>query len=301
MSRRFGFCVALVLTCLIRLPHLLAQEASDSVRFNQPIPVTIRMSNNAIIKTMLVGIDQDGISTVSPQGRAVEYLFPKIRTVRSQDGSLFITPAKDDMAEVITRLSALNPAPASPNAAGPGVPGGAAMPGFGHGQPMPSQPGFNNGMSGAQMMAHAQAPSQPTYNPPPDMASTAHASMPPQFNNYSPPPSGMPHSQMSQPPQMSMPGMGPHQQMNSNMGPPNMSQQMVMQYECTKCHYKFTSTTEVKAGHRCTNCGIIWGEIQDQSGRTISSSPAAKIGGGFGFLAVVIGIIVAIVRKVQSA
>ena len=113
------------------------------------------------------------------------------------------------------------------------------------------------------------------------------------------------HSQMPPSSPMSMPGMNAHNQMNNNMGRPSMGptmgQQMVWQYECTKCHFKFTSPTEVKAGHRCTKCGIVWGEIHDENGRTISSSPAAKIGGGVGIIALVISIIVAIVRKVQSS
>ena len=309
MSRRFGFCVAFLVSSLLAASQLVAQDApSDSVRFNQPIPVTIRMANNAVVQTMLVGIDQDGISTITPQGRAVEYAFPKVRTVRSKDGSLFFTPAKDDMPDIITRLGALNPSTPAPTGGIPGgtsFPGGATMPampamrpqpGLGHAPAMPTQMGLNSGPSAPSMMAHSQPSSPSSYSPP---------SMQPQFSNPPPHPTGMPnmpmggHSQMPSP-NMSMPGMNGNNPMHSNMGAPNMGQQMVMQYECTKCHYKFTSPTEIKAGHRCTNCGVVWGEIKDENGRTLSSSPAARIGGGVGILVFVISVIVAIVRKVQS-
>jgi len=73
------------------------------------------------------------------------------------------------------------------------------------------------------------------------------------------------------------------------------------EYECSKCRHRFTSPVEIKAGHRCTKCGIVWGQVKDEHGNVMSSSPAARIGGGVGVVALIIGVIVAIVRKSQSA
>lgn len=303
MSTNLRFWAALLILCLISTLPLAAQEAStDSVRLSQPIPVTIRMTNNNIVKGMLVGMDQNGISIMNQQGRTVDFTYNKVRSFRNQDGSIFFTPAKDTAGDLIGRLNTLQPAQTG-NAGGPGA-ANSFTGGGGHGQMPPAftpPPPF-------QASAHNQSHA-PTYNPPPPTipsSSHSHSSYTPPPNPYTPPASHSshtPHTPYSPPPmhnpmhnQMppppSMPQMG--------QGPMNNQMQMVWEYTCTNCRHKFESATEVKAGHRCAKCGVVWGEIQDQSGRTISSSPAAKVGSGIGGLALIIGIIVAIVRKAQS-
>jgi len=83
---------------------------------------------------------------------------------------------------------------------------------------------------------------------------------------------------------------------------PNLpSQTLMYEYECSKCKHRVTSATEIKAGHKCASCGVIWGQVQDENGRVTSSTPAGRIGGGVGIVVTIIGIIAAIVKKSKSA
>ena len=339
MSSRLGITtVSLLLLALVGMADIVAQAqeaAANSYRFNQPIPVTIRKSNNSILQTLLVGINETGITVMSPQGRTVEHPNNSFRIVRSPDGSFSYSPGKDDVAELIQRLNQAQPANANPNGAGaaPAQPGAGGVPftvsgtqpqpGAAHSQPAGPGIGGNNAAAEmARMAAHAQAvnanppgsafplPTGPhsqtpfTTSPMPTMPMGTHAQMP-----GSTMPNTMPHSQASAPHNMNMPNMNPPNMNMPNMNMPNMNmpnmntapQQMVWEYQCGKCRHKFTSAVEIQAGHKCTKCGVVWGQVKDENGRVMSSSPAAKIGGGVGIVVVVIGIIAAIARKVNAA
>lgn len=334
MPFRRQLCLFLVLLgCLAGAFEAWAQDEvapADSYQFSQPIPVVIRMANNGVLQSMLVGIDAEGLSVITPQGRPLKYAPKKVRSVRSVDGSFFYAPAKDDLLEVIKRLNALQPSNANQAGANgvPGQPAAGVVPGTvagAHSQPMPTFPvagasaaGTNSATAAsAQMMAHAQAgATNPTYpattttypsTTTSAMPSSSHSAAP-YASTYTPPTSSM--GAHSQTPNMHTPstmahspaantGMSPHVGMNPGMG--MGPQTMGWQYECQKCHHTFTSSVEIKAGHRCVKCGVVWGQVKDEHGRVTSSSPAARIGGGVGAIVMVIGVIVAIVRKVQSA
>lgn len=322
--RHLGLFMVLI-GCMAGAFEARAQDETapaDSYQFNQPIPVVIRMANNGVVQTLLVGIDAEGLSVITPQGRQLKYAPKKVRSVRSVDGAFFYAPAKDDLLEVVKRLNALQPQ--NLNQAGVnGVPGQPAATGA-HAQPIPTFPGAganSAAATSAQMMAHAQAgaanptyPATTTYPTTTTYPSTTTSAMPssshsaaPYASTYTPPTSSMgAHSQMpnmhtssTTPPPASNMGMSPPMGMNPGMG--MGPQTMGWEYECQKCHHKFTSSVEIKAGHRCTKCGVVWGQVKDEHGRVTSSSPAARIGGGVGAIVMVIGVIVAIVRKVQAA
>lgn len=289
--------------------------SKDSFRFNQPIPVNIRKSNNAVIQMMLLGIDLKSISVMSPQGRTFEYANNTVRSVRSFDGSFFYAPNKDNPAEMISRLNQLQPANSNPAEAAAGQPAPASTAPFtvtgaqpsttaAHSQPMPAT-GFGNsgqGLNGGTAApAAAHSPASPTtaHTQAPFTTSGAHSQSPMPTTTTTMP--AMSHS-----PASPMPSTTPATSHGANPG--HFSPAMVPQtattmweYECSKCHHRFTSPTEIKAGHRCVKCGVVWGQVQDQNGRVMSSSPAARAGSAVGLIVVVAGIIAAIVRKVQSA
>ena len=334
MLFRLGLCLSTLMVLCLDGTAAEAQEAgANSFRFNQPIPVTIRRSNNSVVQTFLVGIDATNVTVANAQGRQIEYPNNTVRSVRSNDGSFFYSPAKDNLADVVQRLNQAQPATNAPGQPGiPGQPGATStvpftvsganpQPGAGHSQPgFPGNPQGNNNAAQnatnaamAQMMAHSQANAnrQPGSTSPPAYAPGAHSQAMPS-GSPSPMP-GMPmpmggHNQSSSP-APGMPGMpmGGHSQTPSmpNNPMPGMNtapqMQMQMEYECSKCKHRFTSPVEIKAGHKCAKCGVIWGQVQDQNGNVTSSSPGARIGGGVGIVVVVIGIIAAIVRKVNAS
>lgn len=314
-----------------------AQASTDSYRFQQPIPVTIRRTNNAVVQALLVGIDLNNITVMSPQGRTIEYPNSSVRSARSADGSFFYSPSKDKPSEMIARLNQMQPQNTNPGGAGgtgqagatagSNVPftvaggaggtgaaagaGGAAAAAGGHNQAMA---GFGQGNTGtanagaaaassAQMMAHAQAGTAGAHTP-----SAIPATAPTPFTtSHSQGSSFQPNTSSSTPPAMpmgahssTMPGTSPS---SSGMNSPMMPQQQTMgwEYECSKCHHRFTSSVEIKAGHKCVKCGVVWGQVRDENGRVTSSSPAARAGGAVGLIVVVVGIIAAIVRKSQAA
>ena len=332
MSRRVGLCLAALLLHLAGSADVgvQAQEAStNSFQFRQPVRVTLRMANNSVIQSTLVGIDENGISVMSQQGKRIEYANKAFKTLRSADGSIFYTPAKDSATDLIERLNQLQPAtPAGTGPGGipgqPGIPGSSVpftvtgaqpqtQPGSAHSQPGATNPfgGNNAGNPGnnpaAQMMAHAQA----------NMNSRPGSGFP------NTPPPNMSHSQspnnMQPNMQPNMPNMQPNMPMGGNMNPPSMpnmqhnmpnmqnnmagapGQATMWEYECSKCRHRFTSATEIQAGHRCAKCGVVWGQVQDQNGNVTSRTPASVIGTGIGVVVVVIGIISAIARKSQAA
>ncbi len=337
MSSRLGLCfTSLLLLALVGTADVaaVAQEpAANSFRFNQPIPVTIRKTNNSILTTLLVGIDEKGITVMTPQGKTIEHANSTFRIVRSPDGSFSYSPSKDNVAELIQRLNQAQPANSTPNDTGgaPAQPaaGGVpftvsgAQPQPGGAQPQPAgahaQPGsafpipFGGNNAGAnaannaaaemaRMTAHSQAmannANQPgSAFPTTPMPTTTHSQTP--FTT-SPMPT-MPMGSHSQMPPMTMPNTMPHSQMSAMPGMNTAPQQMMMEYECSKCRHRFTSAVEIQAGHKCAKCGVVWGQVKDENGRVMSTSPAAKIGGGVGLVVVVIGIIAAIVKKVNAA
>ena len=291
---------------------------ADSYTFNQSVPVNIRKSNKAIVQMMLLGIDLNGIRVMSPQGKAMEFANNTFISASSLDGSFFYSPTKSSPAEMIQRLNKLQPSrPANQN---PNVPGGA--PGF----PMPTAPGaagagpgvhnqvppgtnpaFTNTFPNTNPTAHAQPqpytqpnsafpnspmpttthsqPSPTTYptaTPMPTSPTASHAAMP-----------GMSHNMMpgSPPPSPTMP------QMQSPLVP-TMSVQY--QYVCSKCKEVNKLDGPVQAGHRCTHCKVVWNQVLDEKGKVVSSTPAAAVGGAFGGVALIIGIVVAIVRRAQA-
>ena len=114
MSSRLGRCfTSLLLLALIGTADVAAtaqEPAANSFRFNQPIPVTIRKTNNSILTTLLVGIDEKGITVMSPQGKTIEHANNTFRIVRSPDGSFSYSPSKDNVTELIQRLNQAQPA-----------------------------------------------------------------------------------------------------------------------------------------------------------------------------------------------
>ncbi|MFO1041900.1 MAG: hypothetical protein U0941_08955 [Planctomycetaceae bacterium] len=296
---------------------------ADSYTFNQPVPVNIRKSNKAIIQMMLLGIDLNGIRVMSPQGKAMEFANNTFISASSLDGSFFYSPTKSSPAEMIQRLNKLQPSRSTnqnPNVpgGGPGIPmptaSGAAGAGPGvHNQVPPgTNPAFTNTFPNTTPTAHAQpqpytqpnsafpnspmpttthsqpSPSTyPTATPMPTSPTASHAAMPGMSHNAMPPSSSAPTP---------MPGM-PSPSM-SNMNAPSITTQNM--YVCGKCKKVNTVTGTLQAGHRCTHCGVVWDKVLDQNGKVVSSTPAAAVGGAFGGVALIIGIVVAIVRKAQS-
>ena len=114
MSSRLGRCfTSLLLLALIGTADVAAtaqEPAANSFRFNQPIQVTIRKTNNSILTTLLVGIDEKGITVMSPQGKTIEHANNTFRIVRSPDGSFSYSPSKDNVTELIQRLNQAQPA-----------------------------------------------------------------------------------------------------------------------------------------------------------------------------------------------
>jgi hypothetical protein len=310
------------------------QASTDSFRFNQPIPVNIRKSNNAVLQAMLAGIDEDKITIITPQGRTLEFNNSTIRTVRSLDGTFFYNPAKDNTAEVIRKLNSMQPAGTGPGATGTGQAGRAGQTGTTAGSTVPfsitggnsgttgqpsnghAQPGAGHGQgytspnstpatsaSAAHMAAHSQAasPMPATTAPYTTASSHSQAAAMPAMPSTSHSPSTMPSmSHTSAMPGMShsstIPGMSP-----STSGMPGPGMQTMWEFECLNCHHKFTSPVEIKAGHKCVKCGVVWGQVQDQNGRVMSSSPAARVGGAVGGIGLIVAIIIGIVKKMQSS
>ena len=340
MSSRLGRCfTSLLLLALIGTADVAAtaqEPAANSFRFSQPIPVTIRKTNNSILTTLLVGIDEKGITVMSPQGKTIEHANNTFRIVRSPDGSFSYSPSKDNVTDLIQRLNQAQPANSTPNAAGgaPGQPaaggvpftvsgaqpqpGGAQpQPAGAHAQPGPAFPfpfggnnaGANAANNAAAEMARMTAQSQ---------AMAANANQPGSAFPTTPMPTGthsqtpfttspmptMPmgsHSQMPASTMPTMPNTMPNSQMPTMPGMNTAPRLSMWEYECSKCRHRFTNTGAMLAGHKCPKCGVIWGQVKDQNGRVTSSSPAAKIGGGVGLVVVVIGIIAAIVKKANAA
>lgn len=332
----------------------------NSFRFSQPIPVTIRRSNNAIAQGMLVAITPDGITVMTAQGRSFDYTNKTFRSVRSLDGSFFYNPTKDDPAEFIQRLNQAH------GGAGGGAGGAGANPSVpftvtgtqpmgGHGQTpaaghnstagqttagqtatMPagghSQSGIPTTASAAEMMNRMMAHSQQTAN---NATATAHnqatAAMAANERAMAHAQTAAAHSAHAAQPTATMPmpteshsahnstpftttttpmnsgSHGSHPMTPPPMMPPmtnpmgNQPGVMMYEYECSKCKHRVTSSTEIKAGHRCASCGVVWGQVQDENGRVTSSTPAARIGGGVGIVVTIIGIIAAIVKKSKAA
>lgn len=303
----------------------------ESYRFSQPIPVNIRKSNNAVLQAMLVGIDLTNITIMTPQGRTLEFSNKTVRSVRSLDGSFFYNPAKDDAAATIKKLNQFAPANGATTAGQPGVsPGttagttaGSTVPFTVAGNGAGQAAGGTTSGSSAHMPAHGQtggstvpfsttpaANSHTAYTPPTTTTpstshspSGSHSGMPSGSHAYAPPTSansGMPSSSSHFPPVNpgpAIPSAGMPGGMPEGMGP----QTTLIEYQCSKCKHKITSATEIKAGHKCSNCGVVWGQVQDENGRITSSSPGARAGGAVSLIIVVVGVIAAIVRKVQSA
>ncbi len=344
MSNRLGRCFTsllwLALIGAVDVAVTAQEPAANSFRFNQPIPVTIRKTNNAILTTLLVGIDEKGITVMSPQGKTIEHPNSTFRIVRSPDGSFSYSPAKDNVTELIQRLNQAQPANSTPNGTGGAVaqpvaggvpftvsgaqpqPGGIQpQPALAHAQPGPTFPnpfgGNNAGANAAnnaaaemaRMTAHSQAMAANANRPgsafpTTPMPTTTH-SQTPFTTSPMPTTSTMPMGSHAQMPPMTMPNTMPNTMPQSQMptmpGMNTAPQQMMMEYECQKCRHRFTSAVEIQAGHKCAKCGVIWGQVKDQNGRVMSTSPAAKIGGGVGLVVIVIGIIAAIVKKANAA
>ena len=310
------------------------ESKTESFQFNQPIPVVIRMSNRGVVQMMLLGINLDGISVMSPQGKTLEYSNKSFVSARSPDGSFFYNPAKERPAEVIQRLNKLQPQSATPNVnPGTGVPMATSpvatsptgpgahnqqpvasntttnpfpstfpmpMPTTAHAQPSYQQPSTTTFPTSPMPTTHSQpmptttspTTTSPTTSPMPTYPSTAHTAMP--SNGTMPTQSG-PHMQ---PPTPNMSNMNPTSSMNPTTFPSQSTQNI---YLCSKCKQQNLINGTPVAGHRCTHCGVVWNEVVDENGRVTSSSPAARVGGAVSGIALVIGIIVAIVRKSQSA
>lgn len=181
-----------------------------------------------------------------------------------------------------------------------------------HAQP-PSYPQTNSAFPGSPMptTTHAQTPSS-TYpttspmptspmptspmptSPMPTYPTASHSAMPGMAHNTMPSsPSPSPSTPMPTTPQMQSPAMP-----NMNMSPSMTTQNM---YVCGKCKQINKVTGTLQAGHRCTHCGVVWDKVLDENGKVVSSSPAAAVGGAFGGVALIIGIVVAIVRKTQAS
>lgn len=109
----------LFVACLMAVVPAAAQAQDvvpETVQLNQPIPVSIRMTNNSVVQTLLVGVNKEGITTVTAVGKTAEYSFKKIKSIRNQDGSIFFQPGKDNLTDLLKLLAKLQP----PNAGGPG-------------------------------------------------------------------------------------------------------------------------------------------------------------------------------------
>ena len=344
MSSRLGRCfTSLLLLALVGAVDVEApaqEPAANSFRFNQPIPVTIRKTNNSILTTLLVGIDEKGITVMSPQGKTIEHANSTFRIVRSPDGSFSYSPSKDNVTELIQRLNQAQPANSTPNGAGGapaqpaagGVPftvsgaqpqpgGGQPQPAGAHAQPgsaFPNPFGGNNAGANAGNAAANNAAAEMARLTAQSQAMAANANRPGSAFPATPMPTGthlqtpfttspmptMPmgsHSQMPASTMPTMPNTMPNSQMPTMPGMNTAPQQMMMEYECSKCRHRFTSAVEIQAGHKCAKCGVVWGQVKDENGRVMSTSPAAKIGGGVGLVVVVIGIIAAIVKKANAA
>lgn len=328
--RRSNFYpVVVAFICFVAVADVDAQGQpdvqTDSYTFNQPVPVNIRKSNKAIVQMMLLGIDLNGIRVMSAQGKTFEFANNTFISASSLDGSFFYSPTKSNPAEVIQRLNKLQPARTmnqNPNVPGSGpgfpmptAPGAATGPGVHNQIPAGTNPAMNNAFPNTNPTAHAQPPSYPPTNsafPGSPMPTTTHSQTPPSsYPAASPMPTfpsashgampGMSHNTMPGSPSPSAPmPMTPHMQSPSM---PNMPQTMTMQnqYVCGKCKKVNNVTGTVQAGHRCTHCGVVWDQVLDEKGKVISSSPAAAVGGAFGGVALIIGIVVAIVRKTQAS
>ncbi len=329
--RSYSYSVVVAFICFVAVADVGAQGQpdvpTDSYTFNQPVPVNIRKSNKAIVQMMLLGIDLNGIRVMSAQGKTFEFANNTFISASSLDGSFFYSPTKSNPAEVIQRLNKLQPARTTnqnPNVPGSGpgfpmptAPGAATGPGVHNQIPAGTNPAMNNAFPNTNSTAHAQPPSYPPTNaafPGSPMPTTTHSQTPP--NTYpaaSPMPTspsashgampGMSHNTMpgSPSPSPTMPTM-PHMQ-SPSMPNTNMSPSMTVQYEyvCGKCKKVNHITGTVQAGHRCTHCGVVWQKVLDEKGKVVSSSPAAAVGGAFGGVALIIGIVVAIVRKTQAS
>lgn len=327
----FSRLLVAAIVCSITVADVGAQvqpdAPTDSYTFNQPVPVNIRKSNKAIVQMMLLGIDLNGIRVMSAQGKTFEFANNTFISASSLDGSFFYSPTKNNPAEVIQRLNKLQPARTTnqnPNipGSGPGfpmptAPGAATGPGVHNQIPAGTNPAMNSAFPNTNPTAHAQPPSYPPTNsafPGSPMPTTTHSQTPPSTYPVATPmptsPSashgtmpGMSHNTMpgSPSPSPTMPTM-PHMQ-SPSMPNTNMSPSMTMQnqYVCGKCKKVNIITGTVQAGHRCTHCGVVWDKVLDEKGKVISSSPAAAVGGAFGGVALIIGIVVAIVRKTQAS
>ncbi|MBS0203024.1 MAG: hypothetical protein JSS49_09020 [Planctomycetes bacterium] len=320
--------IGLILMCLIVAVLIgtangqeTPPEQPTSVRLSQPIPVTMRLTKgNAVMQAMLLSVDENGISVMTAQGRTVDFANSAVKTVRSADGSIFYTPAKDDANELIQRLTRLQPSTNSPNSV-PGQPTGSVpaqppmtsgLPGFGPGR-IPFRMGGSAPAGGhSQMPAMPSMPKPPNFSNPP-MNSMAHAQSPGMPSGMPP---GMPappsapagsHMQFPQtPPNLGMPPnarIPPHVGMPPNPGmPPNMGMQTIWEYQCLSCRHKFTSTTEIHPGSRCPKCNIL---ITSVNGKTspnmpISAYRAGSIVGAVIGVGIVILAIVAIVVRSTS-
>lgn len=259
-ARRWAFLLAI----LSQLAGMgLAQEvSSDSYTFNQPIPVTIRMSNNNVFQGMLMGVNQTGVSVLTPQGKLTEFAHKKMKSVRSADGSIFFQPAKDDIGELIGKLNTLSPnnkaaAPGQANAgSGPNAAMPMAQPNAAHSQPATT--------TTAMPAPHAQM-STPSYTPP---AQTTSSYTPPahSMSSYTPP-----YSPPAMPPmQAHAPSMAPSMTMPPQ--PPQM--QMMWEYQCSKCRHKFTTTVQMTPGQSCPKCGTKWQYINGQGAPPVRERPA---------------------------
>lgn len=254
-ARRWAFLVALL--SLASSVGLAQEVSSDSFTFNQPVPVTIRMSNNNVLQAMLMGVNQTGVSVLTPQGKVAEFAHKKVKSVRSADGSIFFQPAKDDVGELITKLNTLMPNNKTATAAGQANAGSGPnatmpMPSAAHSQP--SSTSTTTTMP-AMQMAHSQPPTT-SYTPP------AHSS-----SSYSPPPytpPPMPHM-AAPPPSMTMPP-----------AMPQMQQQLMWEYQCSKCRHKFTTTVQMTPGQSCPKCGTKWHYINGQGAANSQGAPLVK-------------------------
>jgi hypothetical protein len=308
--RGISFLLVLMLICGLRVSAQELPESggdSKSVQFQTAIPVSLRKSNGSLMRGFLIGISESSVTFRNAQGRTFEFQNDTVKSVRSADGSVMYSPGKDNAAEVIQQMRTQQATTGS-NGAVPNTGPGQVNPGGAHGtSPMPNgslpftpiqtPPNPNAGAHG-QPRGNGAIPFMPIPSQP--NPSAGHSPMPshnmpmPSHNAPMPSHNTPMSSHVTMPP--TMPAQ-PHMQM-----PGVMPQTQIMhQYQCMKCRHIVTSPVELQAGHRCTHCGTVWGQVQDQSGRVVSSSPVAAVGGGVGVVVVIIGIIAAIVRKSQSA
>ena len=319
----------LILTCLVMslvTATVWSQEtpptAPPSVRLTQPIPVTMRMvKGNAVVQGMLLGLEENSISVLTAQGRTIDYANSAVKTMRSADGSIFYTPAKDDANELIQRLSKLQ-ANSLPS-------GGPAQPGS-----LPGQPSMAGGQTGAQpgRIPFTMGGSTPAGSHSSSMPSSTTMPSMPKPPNFNPPANQMAHSQpssmpsgMPMPTSPSMP-MGSHMQtpstpampnMGSNMGPgmgpqmgtppnlgmpPHMGMPTIWEYQCLSCRHRFTSTTEIQPGARCPKCNVLFHSVNGKTNGSSMTSAyrAGSIAGSFVGLGLVVLVIIAVVVRSSS-